>query len=333
MSTRNARSGRSLIRGGVLVSVLAIAFVAMSAGVALAAAGGYDYENWSTAGDNAIVQTPHKGYITTTVKCAVCHSVHNAAVTGTTYNATLVPAYTGGQTEMLLRTSVADACTYCHIDNNIGPIVYAGVRSNYENASVYGHSRDEGVACANCHATHGANTLGGAVNDYILKSWDPQTSATLSSGGSIPWGPTVDANNFDGMISYFCTNCHKYYSDASETTVTFTGYNGDTLTVALQMRKHHPMKAFETTLVAAGKSPEVGQVAWKDSTYCRSCHDAGSTNEFPHYTPGAARFLLSAPDFTSYSSAPASIGANPSMDGACLKCHKNNATTGVGQTY
>ena len=91
--------------------------------------------------------------------------------------------------------------------------------------------------------------------------------------------------------------------------------------------------AVETTLVAAGKSPEVGQVAWKDSTYCRSCHDAGSTNEFPHYTPGAARFLLSAPDFTSYSSAPASIGANPSMDGACLKCHKNNATTGVGQTY
>jgi hypothetical protein len=316
-----------------VVVALAIAILLTLTTSAFAASGSYDYETWRDTGDNAITHTPHKGYLTTTVKCAVCHSVHNAAVSGTTYDAAVVPAYAGGETQMLLRTEVADACTYCHITNNIGTIVYGGNETLYTSDSVYGHQAPD-APCVGCHSTHGANTFSGAINQYILKDIDPQTSATLANGTAIPWGPTVDDTNFNGMISYFCTNCHKYYSDASETTVTFTGYNGDTYAIGVQVRKHHPMKAFEATLTANGKSPEVGQVAWKNSTYCRDCHDAGTTNAFPHYTANAARFLLSATDFTTMSGGgAANIGANPSQDGACLKCHAQNATNGVGQTY
>ena len=52
--------------------------------------------------------SPHSGYSTTTGKCKVCHAVHGAGstdVTGTTLNAT----------EVLLRSTKANACEFCHL--------------------------------------------------------------------------------------------------------------------------------------------------------------------------------------------------------------------------
>lgn len=322
--------GTHSMKKTVLVIALATVMVLAFASTAFAT-GGYDYIPWSAAAPNNVNPTPHMGYTTTTQKCAVCHSVHNAAVSGTTYNATLVPLYTG-DTELLLRSSAADACTFCHITDGVSSAeVYGGVAANYTVDSEFAHNQAH-APCVDCHSVHGAGTYAtGSIATKILKTGEEQGYESVDPADlAVPYLGT--SLNHDEAVTAFCTNCHKYYSDASETTVTFTGWNGDTNAVAVQTRKHHPLKDAEGTFVAQGATYG-GRVAWVNAPYCRSCHDAGDPGtDFPHYTAGAARFLLSA----SSSTAAAAGAASSHEDGACLKCHVNDgipANGGVNSTF
>ncbi len=293
--------------------------VLLFASTAFALAGGNS--NYTTLADSSTTNvmdpyasnvsgTPHMGYATTTVKCAVCHAVHRGPVAG----------------EVLLRGTVTNACEFCHIDANVSTVkVYNSDSGNYTADTVFNHSSAGSASeCVDCHAVHGAGAISttaegsGDIAEKILKA----NAGGLSGGNtSVPstWSFTTGSVR-DGIVTKYCTQCHNYWTDDYD--------NADNDT-------HHIMAAAGLYGNTEASSAVQGvAVAYAPSTYCRSCHDAGLTdhaagaaaNNFPHYTTGA-RFLLSA------ASSAGTFGAalDPSEDGACLKCHRNGSTgTGIG---
>ncbi len=144
--------------------------------------------------------SPHEGYAKNTEKCNVCHAVHRAPVQGlrvsqqdftgapaTELKGTRVGYYAdpaGGQTEMLLQTSVSNSCSYCHIATNIGGVrVYNGNVENYAGGGwqVNGYSH---AGCTNCHSVHGAYTFQGALKAKIVK-YTGQPSGMTSANGVV----------------------------------------------------------------------------------------------------------------------------------------------------
>ncbi|MDO9556439.1 MAG: hypothetical protein Q7J82_02495 [Coriobacteriia bacterium] len=302
-----------------IVLALACAFTMMFAGVALGAAA--DGDGYSDPSYGATAATPHMGYTTTTVKCAVCHAVHRAPVAG----------------QVLLRSTVANACTYCHISDNVSTVkVYGQNEANYTGDFDNNHQSSGSVtagnsSCVSCHAVHGAGSVtttqtgSGDVATKILKA-NISTAQNVSGA----WSFTVGTDK-EGVVTAFCTQCHPYWTNQYDKTASDSSMHIMTATTGDGYSSRNTSATINSSLA----------VAWTPSTYCRSCHDAGGTdqtgdgtlneNNFPHYTASASRFLKSA---ASVDTSLSAIGAaNPSQDGACLKCHRQNSTTGVGLTY
>jgi hypothetical protein len=284
------------------------------------------FATWSATGDNAAVPTPHKGYATTTTKCAVCHSVHKAPASG----------------ELLLRGTVAAACEYCHVYTSIGVVVvYGGDEDVYYAAhDNFSHNATSDSSCRSCHSVHGANTLEGAKAGKILRDWSaPDSGRAYSAEALVAWPDPKTTSDDDEQITAWCTGCHSYYVDTYETAIPISSFeHTGTYAFTSQPGKTHVMRpagAYGNT--AASPDVQGTAVAYAGSTTCRSCHDAGSTDEgpgihgssFPHSTPGYYRFMTSAE----------SLAAEPetntvgTVDGLCLKCHRADAATGVGLTY
>lgn len=219
MISQNAR-GRP--RRAVAVLPLAAAFTLLFAGTAYAEHRSAKYSSWETAsGTNSSVSIPHDGYTTTTVKCNVCHAVHNAAVPGQWIqnqpSGDWVLSPDRAETQMLLRTSVAEACMYCHVDTGIAGVrLWNGNSLNWGEDPIteaerpfdsgYGHGH---TGCTNCHSVHGAKTFNGAVENKILKYGatnnltktshlgDPDGDGPLSSDSSaydVGINPAVSGN-------------------------------------------------------------------------------------------------------------------------------------------
>lgn len=273
--------------------------------------------------------SPHGGYSTATNKCAVCHAVHNPGN---------ISALTAGQksdevardgalngSEALLRADIANACTYCHITGGFAiKTVYNESIALYTAPNTNAHTTngapmsDVGVRCTDCHQVHGAlasmvtSGTSGADDLYlqrkILKYNTPDPDAPVYVANS---AAAVNPMN----MTRWCSGCHTYYE---------AGYNGNS----------HVMKA----AAGAYSNPKAsigGTVAWSSSTYCRSCHQDGLTdqlaaangmNDFPHYTAGF-RFLKQA-----NSSVAGAVPATSQNDGLCLICH-TNGVTGAGITF
>jgi len=360
------------MKKSLMIVALAMVLVFAFSGIASAKITN-GYITWATASANldGTAATPHSGYTVNTEKCAVCHSVHNAAVAGTAWTGTDPwTARTGEETQMLLRSSVANACIYCHITTNIGgtqlynanEVLWtnpASISTFEENVA---HNRNS-ANCVNCHAVHGANTFQGLAASKILKVPADTTkiqdevlgaSADITLvGGLYPNLATAVADTTVGkdyQVTVFCTQCHQNFSRSSETTLNADGdyvygdgtYVDGDATANLQY-KSHPMKAAggeATAFAAAGATYTTGAVAWKASTTCRSCHDAGLTDEgvvvtannFPHYTAGAFNFVNVAANAAA-TAAPS--GHDNGSDGMCLKCHVQDGvgTAGVGDTF
>lgn len=337
------------LRTAGLFAVLMMGALLLPA-AAMADTGGSHYVSWENTGTNFNTGGPHRGYALTTRKCVVCHSVHNAPSTTDTYTS---------DAEVLLRSSVADACTFCHISTNIGGLqIYGGVASSYEVDDVYGHNGSFAAECADCHAPHGANTFGGAVAGKVLKRGGAPQNTTgnvqveaaaiysVMNGGDL-FNGTTDRH---AQISAFCTECHKVWTAASEDTITASGFtfiDGVMTTFTDQTYQGHPLVDDSDALVAEGATFN-GRVAWGDSLHCRSCHAAGTENlansytgmvisSFPHYTPNRARFLVAGwgagdPDATAIGAGNAVNDA--AADGVCLRCHVDHSgASGVGKTY
>lgn len=357
------------MKKSLMIVALAMVLVFAFSGVAYAKITN-GYVSWATASANldGTLATPHSGYTVNTEKCAVCHSVHNAAVSGTQWTGTDPWTARAEETQMLLRSSVANACIYCHITTNIGGTqLYNANETLWTNPSSIS-TFEENVAhnrtpanCVNCHAVHGANTYAGPAASKILK-YDATkiqdeiigTDATyLAAYGAGLYASAADAKADTGalgkdyQVSVFCTQCHQNYSGASEATLNSDGdfVYGDATYVdgdptANKQYKSHPMKAADALFVAAGATYTTGPVAWKASTTCRSCHDAGLTDEgvivtannFPHYTAGAFNFVNVAANAAA-TAVPS--GHDNGSDGMCLKCHVQDATptAGVGTNF
>lgn len=310
------------------IVLLAVVLVVGFATTAYAAEGDAVYEA-PTPG-----VSPHGGYTDATNKCAVCHSVHHAFDTGTE--------------EMLLRSSVANACIYCHVSANFAiKTVYSETPALYSNGGADNRDSHDTSGflgtfkCGSCHAVHGAGMEGVAGTDYtaakILKAptgaftYDITNNEIAFDGtelidAAVITGGTNQSLNLAGMsdaqeVNAWCTRCHKYWN---------TYYNQDT----------HVMKApaADGSHYALTNSP-----ASATSALCRSCHDGGYTdvdfaagtwtgkdaagtpvdltaayageNNWPHNTTGDR--LIGA----------ITVGATgASLDEACLNCHAGVAT-------
>jgi len=301
----------------LVIVALATLMVFAFSGVAMAKITN-NYHEWDAAGGfggaNATVPTPHKGYTEATVKCNVCHAVHNAPIAGTSWTGTGSWAVTDSDTEMLLRSTVANACNYCHIETSIGgtqlygadATLYARTGNPWEDFNHGGPS----ASCTGCHAVHGANTYGGSttlankilkqgtIQDEVISEGadvDPLNVRLFPSAGDAYAGTNVrtdvagDVRN--AQLTAFCSQCHANYSYASEQTVNVDGdyVYGDATYVypagSSWRYKTHPLKAAATGGVgdrfeASGATiTSDTPVAFATAATCRDCHDAGNVDE------------------------------------------------------
>ncbi|MDF1542326.1 MAG: hypothetical protein RQ731_03330 [Anaerosomatales bacterium] len=175
------------------VLVLALALLVVLSTTAYAEHRSSKYSTWSqSAGTNELVAVPHSGYTTTTVKCNVCHAVHNAAVMGQWIqnqpDGAWILSSERAPAQMMLRSNVAEACLYCHVDTGIAGVrLWNGNSLNWGRDPVTGEERpfDSGyghghTGCTNCHAVHGARAFKGDAERKILR-YDATNNLTKSS--------------------------------------------------------------------------------------------------------------------------------------------------------
>lgn len=249
---------------------------------------------------NPVGQNPHGGYVVTSKKCAVCHAVHKADAPGS---------------EILLRSTRGEACTYCHIDPGVSTkIVYGGVSDNYSASdNPYGHNNFGAtpVICTLCHQVHAAAsqmTSNAVLTNYILVKANPAVGYDWDSDWANEGAPQP-ADGKDVAMSKWCTRCHTYWPGTSPDPV-----DSHVLTVT------------------------VGTHSFSGSEFCVSCHNSNTVggivptaSAFPHYTDGA-RFLTQAGG--DLGGAAGSVPATDSqLDGVCLRCHRNGLGEGVGETF
>jgi cytochrome c553 len=143
----------------------------------------------------------HGNYSQSSAKCEVCHAIHRAPTLGTGANGTPggdagVGAVSGtsssrygstawtaeASTQMLLKTTAARACIYCHVVE-APEKMYGGDSSLVAYGDwneFYGHT----TGCTGCHAVHGANTFQSAtdpsVADTILKYQGVKNLGTIA---------------------------------------------------------------------------------------------------------------------------------------------------------
>ena len=296
------------------------------------------YFGWDPGGANlGTLGTPHKDYRTTTQKCQVCHAVHDAKPDG----------------EMLLPTTVANACVYCHITTSIGGIiVYGGDPANYLSEDDFGHqyAGGAGVACADCHSVHGSNTIGGdqGLETKILRAGGYQSEfvSHISTGGAsditdgwLPgnqdWGVGGWDEN-DVQLTAFCTRCHQNFAYTSTQTVAATGFRTHPMRLEYDPDDTWPPIAPDII----GKGIEVSTHSTRGCSF--GCHDVSSTSgvgvnvrSFPHHVPGADKMLDAQRTMTSHGHTDA---VESESDDVCLVCHwvsweSGEVSQGVGVDY
>lgn len=299
-------TGKWILFAAVACLVLAFAVPA------IAATGGAPYVTWgSVSGLPGQGTSPHGGYSTSTVKCRVCHAVHNAGAGG----------------ELLLRSTVADACNYCHVGGAGGytqvyggnPANYSGTDFNNAHNSYQVASVEQGVQCTYCHQVHAADSVMSA-NAYLTTKLliAPKTFVPFPQPNANPeLGVPLSTDTSNTALTKFCETCH--YTRSGQTYPYYTGlYNGQSHVMTAAADPYDNPAAGTTT-----------RVAWNDSTQCSSCHNSQYTQAaWPHYTQGV-RFLVSAGSAASSSVAATST----TQDGVCLRCHRDGAGSGIGLNY
>lgn len=363
MITRNNNQGDIRMKKTFLVLALALVLMlALGATPAFAKYAGYSsskqYVPWAEAqgmasqnADAALMaRGPHSGYATTTIKCAVCHSVHRA----------------GGK---LLNEG--SACSYCHTSASHGGGAVASDLISWDVANQGPHSS----RCTNddCHGgPHGvgSSTYDGAASRLITAKADTNIASDLAANG-LPastmntWSGAGRAIGTGGLCSR--AGCH---TNSMFGVVTAGAENTRTVGVDKSVTGHRVIAAATTNWNANGTDFPTTKtnltIAFKPVEYCNSCHDLADDNNagkraFPHAindvvsvaqgkpdtTKRVAVWLTAAADaettsqvvgpYNQYSgvptsTAPVDAAGSPILDGICLKCHVSG-TVGVGKSY
>lgn len=306
---------------------------------------------------------PHANYTTTTVKCAVCHSVHGAPD-----GSFLLTKATG----VGAATSAAATCSFCH--------ARTATASSKKVSLVMGYSTaPHGSRCSGATACHAQSPHGVGVSTYSLmasklinKGVDTKIAAAIVDPKTGLTNADFTAGSADGfkvVTGYVCGQPGCHYESAfavkSRGNAMMTDSNGG-MTPAY--KTGHPVIATagvfsppQGASIGAGKT-----VAWTATNGCDTCHDVadagnGGLSWFPHNTPPKE----AAQDVVNPSTNPGgalwmSIAANASsattlqagwlpadwvtdeddygsvLDGNCLKCHVQDANptgNGVGKSF
>lgn len=191
----------------VMAAVLVLSFSA----VAMAKYAGYAYNtgttgevgylSWSGAkalmtanGVPANLQTsPHGGYLSSTTKCAVCHSAHRAA-------SNLTAAGVGAYWKL---TPASAACTACHTAWGANPVSSALVEwANPTDGSAGPHSSFNCLGA--CHASiHGGTASEyGAVVAYNLTNRNDAAIAAAFAAGNVSGNTTLTAGGSNKHATY-----------------------------------------------------------------------------------------------------------------------------------
>ena len=316
---------------------------------------------------NAGDSSPHGGYTTATVKCAACHAVHAASTLSYSYEAADGTTVTKTP-DTLLKMAASDSCAFCHVTNPINSkVVYGGSLAIVSGGGDDHHS--PGANCSTCHASvHGANAIKGveAVEGLLLKSLTGSYKNLNAMIDTYNTGSGFAATEYrDGAIAsgersaavgLFCAGCHSgSYQNATANSKNGTG----TMTGHRVMAEAR--STYNGTDIGSTAATLTVAAAFAPATDCKSCHDADNgfgEAGFPHFTPGAARFLNSGSYTGSADTAAVGVSATADdgtfgvvvggvdadatmenvaqyslQDGVCLKCHRGSATTGVGLTF
>ena len=377
---------RRLLRSGIVAVSAVLALMILMAGPAFARGGGYwVYSVGATGYDEGAISgsasapgatahgipvtfltegpgnttlfdvsngSPHAGYATTGGKCKVCHAVHGAGLNE-------AQSETMPTTERLLRTSVAEACTYCHITSNFATTVYEGTLGNYMGSGssfsrvggsghAAGHRQVAAAnakyeGCASCHAVHGAATIGDGSN--ILKN-DPAkgtvASVEVTTGQGYGAFAAAVTNQRD-----FCLDCHdgtrrvltdgtiQEINNQTQFNAAFPACANCHNSVAANIGSSSHSTQFGVTASAArnGRSHVMtttlgsgdGQIAWSatavadDDLENNSCATCHNAEGFPHFAVNEDALISGFKEPTH-------------LDGVCLSCHQNGSL-GVGQTF
>jgi hypothetical protein len=261
----------------MLFTVLTTVFVLAFAATATADT----YIAWDASGVN--LEGPHADYQTGTTKCAVCHSVHAAPVPSKVGTTGGVPWTAGTSTEMLLRSTVADSCRYCHIDTAVGGVqIYWGNdgTTNIYGTAPAGHTGSGGSACVNCHAVHGAKTYKGGNEAKIIKLTPGSTArppqpetigdadTAFSSFGVVrnpaskaiydTWANAQVSGDKYRQQTVFCSSCHWNFAESADTTIGSrsgsTRYYYNNADVS-KLNRTHAMVAASTAFSATNAGP------------------------------------------------------------------------------
>jgi hypothetical protein len=241
--------------------------------------------------------------------------------------------------ELLLRGTADASCEYCHIYTSLGGVVLYGGNADvyYATHDDFSHNRTSDSACTDCHSVHGADTLAGYNSDKILRDWAaPGSGRSYSAEALAIWPDPKSVAGDQEQITAWCTGCHSYYVSTYNTNIQVSSFDHtSTYGFVSSLGMTHVMRSAGAFADPKG-SPSVqgAPVAYRDSITCRSCHDAGATDlgagthalSFPHSTPGYYQFMKVAESAAS----PSQENTSGPRDGLCLKCHRDDVSTGIG---
>jgi len=163
----------------------------------------------STQNGITLDQTAHGGYVTTTTKCAVCHSVHRATGIGV-ITGTAPTSNANGVVNQFL-TNGADSCVQCHTAWGATPAALLVEWANPADGTAGPHDTANNPGCATCHqgGIHGTgNSIYWGMNAYLLGGInDDQITAEknllLAREGNSDLNSVISATHTNDGTSWF----------------------------------------------------------------------------------------------------------------------------------
>ena len=361
MHTMNLNKGVMKMKKTLLIVALAMVLILAFASPAFAKYAGFDaakqYVPWATAQSMASQNTdaalmgegPHSGYATTTIKCAVCHSVHRGGSKllneGSTCAYCHSPVAEGGGAVATNLISWYTTDPITHLPASTGP--------HSSCASSYCHGGPHGVGASD-YAGTASKLFTGAADDELDMLATANGVATAEFATYSPTTAALGTAAVCGRAGCHTNSTFGVVTAGAETSVTIG------TTVGAMVTGHRVIASATSTWNAdasMGTTKTNLTIAYAPVDYCNSCHDLADDNNagkaaFPHALSNVvnaavgadgtwrpAVWLTAAADSGADNAAVGAyndyIGPDAGggiIDGACLKCHRSS-TEGVGITY
>lgn len=363
----------------IIVALAAVLVLALGAAPAFAKYAGYSsstqYVPWAEAeslaslNPDAATQAfgPHAGYATTTIKCAVCHSVHRG--------------------DNVILNKGTNGCSYCHTTAFWGGGAVATTISWEAGTPAADSGPHQSCASSYCHGgPHGvgASTYAGPASKLLTNRADTELGQLVAANLAADAGFTADLATYDATTRVLATGavcgrsgCHdnSMFGVVSAGASAPVDADNDNLDSAgdWTVTGHRVIAAATSDWNATGDydpATYTGTIAYAPVDYCNSCHDLSDDNNggkaaFPHALYGVvdtavgadgtwrpAVWLTAGADASSprfavgpynqytrvdrntdgdYADAGEAAGSSI-LDGICLKCHADTAT-GLGTLY